>query len=187
MIFDRRAGLRFELGEQCPRPGRCPARSRQCLDLGRPLPIPRRSFGLGGMPSDSKLRLRSRRTIFPPGRGFASPIRTFDSSIRSPKGRRPQIYAGVFADHIAAILGLPESLPSDSGDYLEDSNDYGTDDTGGDETQSDNQVEEEIFDSEGEEAVGEGDHNETDISAKEALGEDDDEKQRFSMRVSDQR
>ncbi|KAL0403925.1 UNVERIFIED_CONTAM: hypothetical protein Sradi_2033300 [Sesamum radiatum] len=75
---------------------------------------------------------------------------------------------GYSPDHIAAILSVPGCLPSDSGDYLEDSNDYNSDDSRGDETQSNNQVEEELFDSEGED-----DHDETDVSDKETLGEDD--------------
>ncbi|KAL0285259.1 UNVERIFIED_CONTAM: hypothetical protein Sangu_2459200 [Sesamum angustifolium] len=49
-------------------------------------------------------------------------------------------YRGYSPNHIAAILSLLECHPSDLGDYLEDSNDYDSDKTGGDETPSDDQV-----------------------------------------------
>ncbi|KAL0427966.1 UNVERIFIED_CONTAM: hypothetical protein Slati_2971400 [Sesamum latifolium] len=51
------------------------------------------------------------------------------------------------------ILRLPECLPSDSGDYLEDSNDYDSDETGGDGSHSDDPVEDEVLGSEVKEAV----------------------------------
>ncbi|KAL0381277.1 UNVERIFIED_CONTAM: hypothetical protein Sangu_0192000 [Sesamum angustifolium] len=78
--------------------------------------------------------------------------------------RCPQIYGGYSPDHIAAILSLPECHPSDSSDYLEDSNNYDSDEMGGDEPHSDDQVGDEVFGSEGEEAVGEDNHDETDVS-----------------------
>ncbi|KAL0319728.1 UNVERIFIED_CONTAM: hypothetical protein Sradi_5234300 [Sesamum radiatum] len=80
---------------------------------------------------------------------------------------------GYSPDHIVAILSLPECLPSNSGDYLEDSNDNDSDETGGDEIHSDDQVEEEVFGSEGKEAVVEDDHDKTNVSDKKASNEDD--------------
>ncbi|KAL0440356.1 UNVERIFIED_CONTAM: hypothetical protein Slati_2518600 [Sesamum latifolium] len=162
-----------------------PAKSRRCLDLGGVSARSRWCLNPAGgvSPTGSKRYLGSVGGAPPLGRGGASSL---DGASSPPVGvpslhfehsvllsdrqwddvlRYMQRYS---PDHIATILSLHECLPSDSGDYLEDSNDYDSDDTGGDETQSDNQVEEEVFDS-----VGEDDHDKTNVFDKETLGEDD--------------
>ncbi|KAL0345532.1 UNVERIFIED_CONTAM: hypothetical protein Sradi_4384500 [Sesamum radiatum] len=71
---------------------------------------------------------------------------------------------GYSPNHIAIILSLLEYLPSDSGDYLDDSNDYDLDETRGDGSHFDDHVEEKVLGSEGEEAVCDDDQEETDVS-----------------------
>ncbi|KAL0403970.1 UNVERIFIED_CONTAM: hypothetical protein Sradi_2037800 [Sesamum radiatum] len=70
---------------------------------------------------------------------------------------------GYSPDHIAAILSLLECPSSDLGDYLEESINYDSDETKGDGCHSDDHVEEEVLGCEGEEAIREEDHKETDV------------------------